>query len=156
MHEALPTVTQGSTQPSKRCAASEPNFGRRDIHLRCLSKGRCIPAGRHKHQDIDCTQQVACVVVASQQPAAARNTLVYPPAICRPLSLLPPSLSPPKESNTVNVDVVQREKIARLTKWERAAVSAFADDMLDWCTNDILRTTQEALRWTDEEEICYY
>ncbi|CAN0437194.1 unnamed protein product [Ectocarpus sp. 12 AP-2014] len=60
-----------------------------------------------------------------------------------------------KESNTVDVDIVQREKIARLTKWERVAVSAFADDMLDWCTNDILRTTQEALCWTDEEEMYY-
>ncbi|CAM9910570.1 unnamed protein product [Scytosiphon promiscuus] len=50
-----------------------------------------------------------------------------------------------KESNVVEVDVVQRQKTARLTERERTVVSAFVDDMLEWCADDVLSTSQEEL-----------
>lgn len=50
----------------------------------------------------------------------------------------------------VNVDVVQRQKTTRLTERERTVVSAFVDDMLEWCTDDVLNTSQEDLSSTGD------
>lgn len=45
----------------------------------------------------------------------------------------------------VEVDVVQRQKTAKLTERERTVVSAFVDDMLEWCADDVLKTSQAEL-----------
>ena len=44
----------------------------------------------------------------------------------------------PQETKSVEVDVVQRVYSPALTVSERAALSAFVNDMLAWCTRDII------------------
>lgn len=48
------------------------------------------------------------------------------------------------------MDVVQRQKTGRLTERERAVVSAFGNDLLKWCTNDVLRSMEDD--WGSTEE----
>lgn len=55
-----------------------------------------------------------------------------------------------QESNTMDVDVVQIEKSARLTEREREVVSAFANNMLRWCAHDVIRSMQGGLRSAEE------
>lgn len=51
----------------------------------------------------------------------------------------------------MDVDVVQIEKRARLTEGERAVISAFANDMLRWCADDVLRSMNDGARSPEEE-----
>lgn len=52
----------------------------------------------------------------------------------------------------MDVDVVQIEKTARLTKREREVVSAFANNMLRWCADDVVRSMNGGLRSAVEAE----
>lgn len=52
----------------------------------------------------------------------------------------------------VDVDVMQIEKRARLTEREREVVSAFANSMLRWCANDVVRSMKDDSRSTEEAE----
>lgn len=52
----------------------------------------------------------------------------------------------------MDVDVVQIEKTARLTKREREVVSAFANNMLRWCAGDVVRSMNGGLRSAVEAE----
>ena len=54
----------------------------------------------------------------------------------------------------MDVDVVQIEKSARLTEREREVVSAFANNMLRWCADDVIRSMQRGLRSAEAEELC--
>lgn len=51
----------------------------------------------------------------------------------------------------MDVDVVQRQKTSRLTERERAVVSAFGNDLLKWCTDDVLRSMKDDWRSADEK-----
>lgn len=57
-----------------------------------------------------------------------------------------------QESNSVDVDVVQIEKRARLTEREREVVTAFANNMLRWCANDVIRSMKDDLSSAEEVE----
>lgn len=50
----------------------------------------------------------------------------------------------------MDVDVVQIEKRARLTEREREVVSAFANNMLRWCADDVVRSMKDGLRPTED------
>lgn len=55
----------------------------------------------------------------------------------------------PQEAKTVEVDVVQKMHSPVLTGAERAALSEVVNDMLAWCTRDILRSTGHARSVSD-------
>ena len=52
----------------------------------------------------------------------------------------------------MDVDVVQIEKRARLNEWERTVISAFANDMLRWCADDVVQSLHVDSRSMEEHE----
>lgn len=46
----------------------------------------------------------------------------------------------------MDVDIVQIEKRARLSERERKVVSAFANNMLRWCADDVIRSMNDGFR----------